>query len=271
MADRNIEKATITELVAQQSPFTAVGNKVVELIRNPDALAIWTYLQTRAPGWKVIGSHLQDHFDMGRIRYRKAMKDLADLGLLTRVPVRDESGHMAGTRIVVHYQPKGSNPDHSESPSVQVTDRSVGATLGETTPYVSNDSFNQGLDKEQKDMPADADIGAATATAPNQPLEKIPYEQIRELYNQILGGHLPRCLGLNDKHRKHIRAAYNLKLEGKRVVRDGGLEFWEGLFNDVLHCPFLLGQNGRAWQADFAFLTTATKIQAFFEGKYDAR
>lgn len=112
-------------------------------------------------------------------------------------------------------------------------------------------------------VPADA--------ATQDPADKIPYEQIRELYNKILGGHLPRCLGLNDKHRKHIRAAYNLKLEGKHVVRDGGMEFWEGLFNDVLDCPFLLGQNSRAWQADFAFLTTATKIQAFFEGKYDAR
>lgn len=111
---------------------------------------------------------------------------------------------------------------------------------------------------------------AATAATPDA-ADKIPYEQIRELYNQILGTSLPRCLGLNEKHRKHIRAAYNLKLEGKHVVRDGGMEFWEGLFNDVLDCPFLLGQNGRAWQADFAFLTTATKIQAFFEGKYDAR
>lgn len=109
------------------------------------------------------------------------------------------------------------------------------------------------------------------AASASTPAEQIPYEQIRELYNQILGGHLPRCLGLNDKHRKHIRAAYNLKLEGKHVVRDGGMEFWEGLFHDVLDCPFLLGQNSRAWQADFAFLTTATKIQAFFEGKYDAR
>lgn len=109
----------------------------------------------------------------------------------------------------------------------------------------------------------------AAAETPD-PGDKIPYEQIRELYNRILGGSLPRCLGLNDKHRKHIRAAYNLKLEGKHVVREGGLEFWEGLFHDVLDCPFLLGQNNRAWKADFSFLTTATKIQAFFEGKYDA-
>lgn len=127
----------------------------------------------------------------------------------------------------------------------------------------TNQETSQETSQEEHLVPA----AAATPDA----ADKIPYEQIRELYNQILGGKLPRCLGLNDKHRKHIRAAYNLKLEGKYIVREGGMEFWEGLFNDVLDCEFLLGQNGRAWQADFAFLTTATKIQAFFEGKYDAR
>lgn len=122
-----------------------------------------------------------------------------------------------------------------------------------------------------KEPSIEPSVEVDAAASPPAPADKIPYEQIRELYNRVLGGHLPRCLGLNDKHRKHIRATYNLKLEGRHVVRDGGLEFWEGLFNDVLYCPFLLGQNGRAWQADFAFLTTAAKIQAFFEGKYDAR
>lgn len=77
-------------------------------------------------------------------------------------------------------------------------------------------------------------------------------------------------MGLTDSHRKHIRAAYNLKLDGRFVVRDGGLEFWEGLFRDVLDCPFMLGENNRQWRADFEFLTTSSKIQRFMEGKYDA-
>ncbi|MCY1296747.1 hypothetical protein D9M70_461540 [compost metagenome] len=77
-------------------------------------------------------------------------------------------------------------------------------------------------------------------------------------------------MGVTEVHRKHIRAAYNLKLEDGFPVREGGLEFWEGLFHDVLDCPFMLGDNNRAWRADFEFLTTASKIQRFMEGKYDA-
>lgn len=100
--------------------------------------------------------------------------------------------------------------------------------------------------------------------------DRIPYEQIRELYNRILGGALPRRLGLDDKDRKRIRSAYNLKLNNQFVICDGGLEFWEGLFNDALECPFLLGQNPRNWRADFEFMTRGSSIQKFFEGKYDA-
>lgn len=97
----------------------------------------------------------------------------------------------------------------------------------------------------------------------------IPFEKIRVLYNEILGSHLKRCLGLNDTHRKHIRAAYNLRIDDRFIVQENGLAFWEGLFRDVLGCPFMLGKNNRGWRADFEFLTTSTKIQRFLEGKYD--
>lgn len=151
---------------------------------------------------------------------------------------------------------------------------------------------NQGSDEQSPGSPdslipdslipeeehVDADASTLPATEPVEPeqtaqlfqLDRTPYEKIRELYNQILGGKLKRCMGVTETHRKHIRAAYNLKLDGGFPVRDGGLAFWEGLFNDVLDCPFMLGMNNRNWRADFEFLTTASKIQRFMEGKYDA-
>lgn len=138
--DINIEKATASELHAQKAPYTSISNSTVDLLTNPDALAIWTYLQTRAPGWKVIGEHLQKHFDMGRVRYRAAMRYLAEKGLITHKAVRDEAaGRMAGTRIIVHYQPKVQEPVTSVEPSVQDSARSESASLTETTPYVIKD------------------------------------------------------------------------------------------------------------------------------------
>lgn len=106
------------------------------------------------------------------------------------------------------------------------------------------------------------------APTPDQPI-RIPYEKIRELYNEMLGGKLSRCLGINDKHRKGIRACYNLKLEGSYPFQDYGMEFWQRLFSDVAECPFLLGVNQRGWRADFGFLTNAGNVQKFLEGKYE--
>lgn len=222
------------------------------------ARGLLVFLLGKPDHWQVSVTHLRNETKecarpTGRDGVYALIDELSKAGYITRTQDRNSGGKMGETHYFVSERPLPSSPLPAEPDTAE--------------PYTANPT--QVSIEEQQELKT-ATLVPAGAETPDQ-VDRIPYEQIRELYNKILGGHLPRCLGLNDKHRKHIRAAYNLKLEGKHVVRDSGLEFWEGLFNDVLECPFLLGQNGRAWQADFAFLTTATKIQAFFEGKYDAR
>lgn len=159
----------------------------------------------------------------------------------------------------------GLDNDEHRTSTVQAPDKN------QTSP--ADSLIPDSLIPEEEHVDASASTPAeptSQQTASVTQFDRIPYEQIRELYNQILGGKLKRCMGLNDTHRKHIRACMNLQLEGRFVAREGGLDFWEGLFNDVLACPFMLGANARAWKADFEFLTTSTKIQRFLEGKYDA-
>lgn len=222
------------------------------------ARGLLVFLLGKPDHWQVSVAHLRNETKAsskptGRDGVYALLDELTKAGYIARAQDRNQGGKLGEIHYYVSEQPLPAQPLPAQPDTAQPD------TANPT--QVSNE-VKQGL-KEATLVPA----AAATPDA----ADKIPYEQIRELYNQILGGKLPRCLGLNDKHRKHIRAAYNLKLEGKYIVREGGMEFWEGLFNDVLDCEFLLGQNGHAWQADFAFLTTATKIQAFFEGKYDAR
>ena len=124
------------------------------------------------------------------------------------------------------------------------------------------------------DTDTDTDNNSPTGRVADKPATpkpslEIPYEQIRQLYNDSLGSVLPRRMGLNDSDRKRIAACYNLKLEGTRPFREHGMKFWEQLFADVLDTPFMCGQNARGWRADFEFLTTSTKVQRFLEGKYD--
>lgn len=186
---------------------------------------------------------------------------------------------------------KHQNPHHTEKASVipaehnaesKEADEKRTAVNGEITVKDQEQDGGNPADSLIPDslIPEEEHVDAAAST-PAQPvaqqptatlhqIDRIPYEQIRAQYNAILGGTLKRCMGVTETHRKHIRAAYNLKLDGRFPVREGGLEFWEGLFNDVLDCPFMLGINNRGWKADFEFLTTASKIQRFMEGKYDA-
>lgn len=131
----NVEKATPTILYAKQAPYASVSNDVVAMIANPDALAIWIYLQTRSSDWKVIGSFLQERFSIGRDRYSKAMGYLKDLGLVTHEIMREEgTGKVLGRRVIVHYEPN-LQVSHTS------VDRSVGLpNCGETDSYLIKDS-----------------------------------------------------------------------------------------------------------------------------------
>ena len=87
-----------------------------------------------------------------------------------------------------------------------------------------------------------------------KPANKIPYQQIADLYNRVCGDVLPKCVALNDKRRTSIRGLWNMSINGVKPFRD--LEFWEGYFNDCLTNKHWTGGNDRGWRADIDFLTT---------------
>ncbi|MDV5861373.1 YdaU family protein [Pseudomonas mendocina] len=190
--------------------------------------------------------------------------------------VAAENGKRGGRPRKADGSPDGGNDEpegkRKEANGNQDETQSVSSAKQEETGSKTN---QEPVTNNQREEHVDAHASTPAVQDDQQAgqilqMDRIPYENIRLLYNQILGGKLKRCMGLTDSHRKHIRAAYNLKLDGQFPVRDGGLDFWEGLFHDVLDCPFMLGVNNRSWRADFEFLTTASKIQRFMEGKYDA-
>ncbi|POG01247.1 hypothetical protein BGP84_01130 [Pseudomonas putida] len=138
----NVEKATPTLFYAKQAPYSSVSNDVVAMIANPDALAIWIYLQTRSSDWKVIGSYLQDRFSIGRDRYSKAMAYLKEIGLVSHEVVREEgTGKVLGRRVIVHYEPNLQVSEYS-------VNRSVGSPNGgETDSYSIKDSSTESRKK----------------------------------------------------------------------------------------------------------------------------
>ena len=104
MSEVNIHKGTATIFHDSGKPYTSISNEVVSTIRNPDALAIWTFLQSKSNDWTVIGTFLMKHFYLGRKRYSDAMKCLKDSGLIEYRIDRDGDGKILGNKIIVMYE-----------------------------------------------------------------------------------------------------------------------------------------------------------------------
>ncbi len=71
-------------------PYFMLSREVVQSINNPDALAIWCYLQSKPQNWVVLEDEVRFHFDMGRSKYLKAMKCLRGSGLYKVVRLKDD-------------------------------------------------------------------------------------------------------------------------------------------------------------------------------------
>lgn len=101
-----IEKSTGYELVQVGLYFTSLPNTVINMIQNPDALAIWVYLCSKPRDWIVRPDDLMNRFDIGRDRYWKAMKELRALQLVWDFKVKDgETGKILSNKIVCSNLP----------------------------------------------------------------------------------------------------------------------------------------------------------------------
>lgn len=212
-------------------------------------------LQDEVRGCFASNQRFASFFDLSISRVSEIISSLASKGLVEIVQIRE------GKRVIERRIFVKTPFDKPKTPSENAAN-----------PFGKGDEPPSEKAKERNTSLNNTGTEESPNSSETQSsVKSVQHEQIRELYNSILGGKLPRCLGLTDKHRTRLRACSNLKLDDKFVIREGGLSFWEGLFNDVLDCPFLLGGNGRSWSADFEFLTTSANIQKFMEGKYDAR
>jgi hypothetical protein len=139
-----VSKTSASRLRKDARPYTTLPNKTVDAIKDTDALAIWVYLQSKPEGWIVRSTDIQRHFGIGRDRYRKSMRYLSCMGIVSYVKARDEGGHLSGTDIHVHYDPTEGLK----------TRRSVNPTVGESTPLVIEGESSNGsktINCEQRD------------------------------------------------------------------------------------------------------------------------
>ena len=82
--------------------YFMLSREVVQAIDNPDALAIWCYLQSKPQNWIVLEDQVRSHFDMGRSKYLKAMKCLRMAGLYRVVRLKDDKHRFSSNEFHIY-------------------------------------------------------------------------------------------------------------------------------------------------------------------------
>lgn len=111
--------------------------------------------------------------------------------------------------------------------------------------------------EEEKEIDIDSPKGEAPEDKP--PASPVPYEEIKELYNEICLS-FPRCVSLSDARRKAIRA---------RFKSGYTMEHFRELFTRAEASSFLKGKNARNWSANFDWLVKDANMAKVLEGNYD--
>ena len=93
------------------------------------------------------------------------------------------------------------------------------------------------------------------------PDSKLTCQQVVETYNRVCGGGgLSQVIKLTDARRKAV----------KTRMRDlETLQAWEDYFELAIRTPFLMGENGRNWRANFDWLLKDANMARVIEGAYE--
>lgn len=94
---------------------------------------------------------------------------------------------------------------------------------------------------------------------PAPPPHHVPYEQVKNLYNEICTS-LPRCTAMSDARRKAIKA---------RFASGYTLEDFRQLFTKAAASSFMRGANSRNWRATFDWLLKDANMAKVLDGNYD--
>ena len=82
--------------------YFMLSREVVQAIDNPDALAIWCYLQSKPQNWIVLEDQVRTHFNIGRLKYLKAMRCLREAGLYRVVRLKDDKSRFCSNEFHIY-------------------------------------------------------------------------------------------------------------------------------------------------------------------------
>jgi len=229
--------------------------------------------------------HLCKMFNVNEIRIKRALKELKENGFIeTKTIIKNGGGKIRFIILTekIKYQKYTSEVSKPTFQKYQKCSfRSIKTDTSEVskmTHLIKDSNIKDNNIKEYTPLPPkEGEIKNEIETQPQpEPTEPIKQqsqsqnlndidkllEDIKNSYNNILGGLLSECKIFNKQRKSCLKARIN---ENKERAN---LEWWEKYFNDVKNMPFLLGDNDHGWRADFEWLIRPTNMPKVLEGRY---
>lgn len=98
----NIRKADVYEAIRNKKSFTVLPSEVLQQLRDPIALAVWCYLQSLPPDWKIIKSQIRKHFSIGEKKCKSIFALLNDCKLIEYTRMRNADGTLGEVAMIIH-------------------------------------------------------------------------------------------------------------------------------------------------------------------------
>lgn len=149
----SVEKIDFSYVSQEKKTFTTHLNSVLQNLRNPEALGIWSYLSSLPEGWVVNKEHLKKHFKIGRYKIENALKYLSDNKLIEIGQLRLPDGTMGKSHILVRcgynfnkdiYSSEQSYPQIEPDANFQQPDEEIKNQHSNNKNYDTN-SINTGI------------------------------------------------------------------------------------------------------------------------------
>ena len=98
--DINIEKLDYEVFIKEERAYTSICNEAAQNVRDPIALAIWTFLQTCPPKWVPQRTQIMNHFNIGETKYKRHIAYLKKCNLIDYYRARNKNGTLG--KVTLH-------------------------------------------------------------------------------------------------------------------------------------------------------------------------
>lgn len=138
----------------------------------------------------------------------------------------------------------------------------LGSNVTQALPVTQSNAIEEDIDID-RDIEGDIEereiVTAAEPPAP--PRTHVPYETIKNLYNEICTA-FPQCTAMSDARKKAIKA---------RFAGGYTIDHFRTLFEKAQASSFLKGANDRNWMATFDWLIKDSNMAKVLGGNFDDR